>query len=126
MGRILTNLIVWAMRNTRFSLEDRTKCVTALLDKLNFVPYKDIIERDDVGKTVINGRVLDLEMARQIRESAKALLDNQCRKIVKDQVAFKAVNIGVHNGDTPDKIIWSRVALWIYQQEEELLEKLSQ
>jgi hypothetical protein len=114
------------IRNTRFSLENRTRCVTGLLDKLNFIPYKDIIERDEVGKTVINGRVLDLEMARQIRESAKSLLDNQCRKIVKDQVAFKAVNIGVHNGDTPDKIIWSRVALWIYQQEDELLEMLSQ
>lgn len=114
------------MRSAGFSLEDRTRCVTALLDKLNFIPYKDIIEADASGRIKINGRLLDYEKAKQIRESALALLDNQCRKIVKDQVAFRAVNLGVHNGDTPEKMYFSRVALWVIQQEDELVEILSQ
>lgn len=125
-GRIITSLIVWVMNNTRFSIENRTKCITALLNKLNFIPHKDIIEIDGQGRTVINGRLLDLDKARQLRESAKAMLANQCRNLVREQVAFKAVSLGVHNGTTPEQLFWCRTALWIYQQENELYHALAQ
>lgn len=125
MGNLTTNLIVWLIKSKRFSLQNRTKCISALLNKLNFIPYKDIIETDGQGRTLIEGRPLDFEKAKQVREGAKAILDNPIRKLVRDQVAFRAVNIGVHNGDTPEKVYFSRVALWVTQQEEELLEILA-
>ena len=114
------------MQHSKFSLENRTKCTTALLNKLNFIPYIDIIKVDTKGRTVVNGRPLDLEKSKQLREHAKVMLDNPTRNLVREQVAFKAVNIGVHNGDTPEKLYFSRVALWIYQKEDELYHTLAQ
>ncbi len=124
MGRIITSLVIWLMRNTRFSLENRTRCITALLDKLNIIPHKDIIEIREDG-TFINGRKMDLDKAKQLKSSAKAVLENQVRNIVREQVAFKAVNVGVHRGNTPEEIYFSKVALWIYQQENLLYEQLA-
>lgn len=126
MGRIITNLVIWLMHNTRFSMENRIKCTTALLDKLNFVPHTDIIEMDKAGRLVVNGRQLDLAKSKQLMDSAKAILDNQVRNLVREQVAFKAVNIGVHNGTNSEELYWSRVALWIYQQEDDLYHILAQ
>jgi len=126
MSGIITNLVIWLMKHTKFSLENRTKCVNALLDELNFIPYKDIITVNEQGRITVNGKETDFEQARQLVESSKALLNNYCRNIVQEQVAFRAVNIGVHNGDTPEKLYFSRVALWIYQQENDLLKELAQ
>ena len=126
MGRIITNLVIWLMHNTRFSMDNRIKCTTALLDKLNFIPHTDIIELDITGKLVVNGRTLDLVKSKQLMDSARAILDNQVRNLVREQVAFKAVNVGVHNGTKPEELIWARVALWIYQQEDVLYHMLAQ
>lgn len=122
---MITNLIIWLMRNTRFSIESRTKCVNALLVKLNF-PCKDIIEVNSEEKIMVNGRQLDLEGARQLRESARAMLENSARKFVREQVAFKAITLGIHNGDTPEKLYFSRTALWFGQMEDELYHLLAQ
>jgi len=126
MNKILANLVIRLLRSSDFSLKERTKLVTALLDKLNFIPYKDIIEIDQQGRIMINGQSLPLEKAIQIKESAKAVLDNQCRNLVREQVAFKAVTMGVHNGTMPEQLYWCRTALWIYQQEDELYRVLAQ
>lgn len=126
LGNIITNLVIWLMQTSKFSMENRIKCTTALLDKLNFIPFKDIISENELGRLTVKGRELELEQMRQLNESAKAMLNNHCRNLVREQVAFRAVAIGVHNGDTPEKLYFSRVALWLQQQEDELYHTLAQ
>ena len=125
MGKIAVYLVKWLLKNSQLSLENRIVLTAALLDKLNFIPAKDIIKTNQLGRLEINGREVTLEYAGQLRESAKRDLESLSRKIVNEQVAFRAVTLGIHNGDTLEKLIWSRVALWWAQEQEDLLKLLA-
>lgn len=106
-------------------MENRISLTTALLSKLNFIPAADIIRTNANGKLEINGREVTLEYAGRLRESAKRDLDSLSRKIICEQIAFKAVTLGVHNGDNLEKLFWARVALWWNQEQQLLLELLA-
>src|SRR3990167_4504919 len=124
MGKLAVYLMGWLLKS-RLSMENRIALTTLLLDKLNFIPAKDIIWMNETGRLEINGQEVTLEMAAKLREGARRDLLSNSLKIIREQVAFRAVAIGVHNGDTAEKIMWARVALWWQQQEKELLELLA-
>lgn len=124
-SNIITYLVIKLLRSSNLSLQNRTSLTTALLDKLNALPATDILKFTSEG-ILVNDKMLDLEGARLLRESARATLDSQARKFVQEQVNLRAVVLGVHNGDTPDKLMFSRAAIWQSQQAEELLKMLAQ
>ena len=126
LGRLSTRLVLWIFHNSHISLENRALCTAAILGKLNAFPTRDIISLDQNGTILVNDRPLDMEMARKLRESAKYVLDSTARRFVREQVLFKAINIGVHNGDSTEKIMFSRVAIWWGQQEDEFYKLLAQ
>lgn|SRR3990167_175979 len=119
-----TYLVIKLLRNSNLTLENRVLLTTALLDELKAIPATDIIKFTEQG-IVVNDRLLDLEGARLLRESAKATMDSQARKFVQEQVNLRAVTLGVHNGDTPEKLMFARAAIWQGQQQEELLKILA-
>lgn len=122
----ITSIVCFLLRNSKLSLENKTKLTSCLLDKLQAIPASDIIKTNEQGKLEVNGRELDLEGAKILREGAISLLDSQTRKFVKEQIMFEAVKIGVHFGDTPERVMFAKAAIWQLEQEEEFLKKLSQ
>lgn len=126
LARLATTLVIALLRVTHLSLEDRSRLTGALLTKLQAIPASDIISTNEEGRLTVYGRPLDLEEAQKLRESAKYVLDSSARKLARETVAFRAVTLGVHNGDTNEKIFFSRAALWQAQQEDELYRTLAQ
>lgn len=125
LGKLIAKLTVFALRSKNLSLEQRILCTSALLDNLHAVPLRNTITFDDQGTLFINGKALDYEKARQLRESAKGMLESQAREFVRQQVKFKAIEIGVHNGLTNEQILFSKAALWFGIEEDNLYHALA-
>lgn len=124
--KFITKVIARLLKNRNFSIENRTILVSALLDELNFIPSYAILELDEQGKILVEGKPLDSEQSVSIREGARALLNSPTYRLLRNQVAFQAVTVGVHTGDTPERIYFSKVALWWGLEEEKLIRLLAQ
>lgn len=122
----ITNLTAFLLKKTNLSLKNRTRLTAVLLDNLVAVQACDIIKINEEGKLAVNGRELDFDGAKILRENAISAMENQAFKFVKEQVEYEAVKIGVHFGDTPEKVFFSKAAIWQGLQVEEFLKKLAQ
>lgn len=72
----------------------------------------------------LNGKLLDREQAINFKESCVVLKDNFARKVLNEQVRFLAVNLGINVALSVDTILFAKAALWILQQEDDLLDKI--
>jgi hypothetical protein len=124
LGRIIAKITVHALRSKRLSADDKTECVTALLDNLQAIPIRNMVTFNQQGTIEIGGRTLEPEQAKAFAESARAMLDSFARKIIREQVTFDAVQMGVHQGLTPEMIVFAKAALWVMQEEQKLLERI--
>ena len=112
------------LKSSALSVEDKNLLINVLLERLNAFPATSIIQQRNDGRLLINGQLVDVEKARQLREGALSLLQSSVRKLIKDQVAFIAVKKGVHEGVSPESIMFSKVAIWWSNEEDELLKLL--
>ena len=124
LNNLIVKLAIYVLKNTRFSVEQKNKVTGVLLEKLNAIPIRDIIKYDEQGKITINGKSLDIEQARNFLDSARVMKDNMARRIIQDQVLYHAMKTGVHEGLTPDMILFSKAAIWNQQQENRLLDDI--
>lgn len=107
------------------TIQQRTKLVCAILDANNAVPLSDVLtERKGVG-LMLNGEPLGYDKAIQLRNSARMALNNQALGHIRNQVASIAGRRGIAEGDTPDKLIFYRAALWWGSMELEVLNTLA-
>ena len=125
LNTTLVNIIVKLLQKSNLSLEDRNNLTTAVLDKLEALPLRAIIENNEEGILLVNGREVDLEKAGMLRTNAKSLLESPLHKLIHQQVAFKAITMGVHKVKTVEEMIFARAALWWGQQEISLLKLLA-
>ena len=123
--RLTTKIVVFLLGKTNLPLEDRSFLTTVLMDRLRDLPLHDIMALDDQNNLIVNGKPLDLEKARLLRESAIAALKNSAFTLIRDQVAFVATTLGVHKAETPEQMFFARAALWWGQQEQKHLELLT-
>lgn len=118
-------MVAYLLRRTDLSVKERTLLTAVLLDKLVALPASAILSTDEGGNLLLYGKPLTSEQVRQLRESAQLMLTSTARKAVKEQVAFMAVQLGVHHGDTPEKLLFAKAALWQGQEEEKLYHLLA-
>lgn len=95
-----------------------------LLERVNTLPIKDIITYDLSGTVRVNGKELTPEQAILLREGAVSLEKNWTYRLIKEQIAYEAIKMGVHSSITMDMILFSKAALWIQQQELKLISEL--
>lgn len=107
-------------------MRQRTKLIAAVLESNNAVPLNKIIELTPDGIMLVNGKPVEYEHMINIRDGARAMLNNPARIVVRDEVAAIAGTRGVVEGDTPEKLYFYRAALWVSLTEEEMYKKLSQ
>jgi len=121
----------WSVRLTAWllsrdlSIEERNLLTNAVLDRQYALPLRDSIQISDAG-VLIRGESIGPEQAIGLRQNAKAMLDNPILKLIREQVAFTAVTIGVHKQRIPEDIIFSKAALWWGQEEDRLLRIFAQ
>lgn len=108
------------------SIEERNKIVIHLMDIVQALPLNDIINVNSDGEILINGSSLDLDKARQLREHARVALDNKALRLIREQVSFQAIALGVHQVESERQMLFARAALWWGQTEDKLLKSLAQ
>lgn len=118
-------LAISALKDSNMNIEDRSLCTSALLEGLNALPLGAILTYSEQGNLLINNIPIDVEKARQLRESAKVLLSSQARALVKEQVTYAAIEMGVHKAVNVEQTLFLKSALWYIQQEEQLYKGLS-
>jgi hypothetical protein len=98
----------------------------SILDKLSALPLHDIITYDQSGTLFISGKQVDIEYARNLKESAIVVLKSNAFRAVHEQVNYNAITVGVHKAENSDHMIFSKAAIWFGQREIELLKLLAQ
>lgn len=125
-ARFITRITCALLRRASLSITDRTLLTAVLLDKLGLIPAGDIIQIDAVNGLKIGGKKITVDEAAILRASARRVLAEPAWKTVHDQITFEAIKLGIHKGNTPEEIYFSKVALWWKAQERELFSGFGQ
>lgn len=125
MQKLLCKLSVWLLKSKRLDNESKSVVLNALLSNMNALPISDILSFDLQGSLKLNGKPLTIEQAVSIKEGAVSLKNNATYRLIKEQIAFKAVNMGIHNAVNLDMVLFSKAVLWVQEREVELIESLS-
>lgn len=118
-----TDKIIKKFNKEDLSLEDRIALTNTILSTLSVLPINDAIEISPEG-VKIRGRKLNTEEFINFTESCKALKDNKARQIINEQIKFLAINMGVHQSVSLETMMFAKAALWMVQNENELLDKV--
>ncbi len=105
--------------------QNRVLILNALLKHLNALPIADLIQFDLNGTVKINGKDLSTEQVISLRESAVNIQKNWFYKVLKEQLAYEAIKIGIYSAQTTEQLVFSKAILWIQARENELITKLS-
>lgn len=125
-GTIATRLAAWLMRHARLTNENRQLLTASMLDRLGAVPLRARITIDETGRCFVDGKPLNLETAKRMREGARSLKHNFARKFVGEQVTWMAVHMGIHENLTPEQGLFAKAALWVRAEEDKLYDALGQ
>lgn len=122
---MLAKLVVWLLKNTS-SEKDRAFLVNAVINTLDAVPVRAIISADEYRRVLVNGRQLEPEQIISLRESAANALNNHALNLVREEVRWKAINLGYLQALDPTKTSeFYKAALWYAQEEKDLLRRLA-
>lgn len=119
--RVFIRFVSALLRWSKLSIENRITLTNCILDKLQVIPTQDIVYQGEDGVLYVGGVAVDVESKIQMRDRATAALANSTLKVIRDQVAVRAVAMGIHNGDTTEKMYFGRAAIWYHGQLEEIL-----
>lgn len=116
--------LIASLKRSKLSTADRTALIGAIMNKLVVPPIKDIIREDGMSIT-IGGRELEGQDMVDFKLSLVALTENPARKVLRDQLSYEAVKIGIHSSKTVDELMFAKAVLWVLEQEELLIAKFS-
>lgn len=120
-----TEKVIKELKKTDLSIEDRVALVTILLDKLGAFPIGEMVQVSLNG-IAINGKELDGDQVLNFRESASLLKENFARKVINEQLKFKAMEMGIHKSTTIEQLLFAKAVIWFINEENILLHSLSE
>lgn len=125
-SKFITKLAIFALNRADISIYDRSKLTNCILNSLAALPLRDIISIDKEGKLLVNGRRLELEEARKLRESARGALNSYARQFVQGQLLHEAIKIALHTSVKIEDTMFGKAAVWMLEQEEIFFRLLAQ
>lgn len=118
--------IVEELKRADLSIEDRSLLTSCILDSLVALPIRDIISTDEVGSLTVRGKVVELALAKKLRDSARVALENSALALIHEQVTFIAITTGFIKADSEKQSLFGKAAIWYGQEEVKLLTSLAQ
>jgi len=95
------------------------------LNKLVVLPIGDIILFTENGLN-IGGKDLDQEQLLNFKDGCSVLKENFARKVIHEQIRYKATEMGIHKSQSLDELMFAKAALWVLNEYEILIHKLSE
>ena len=125
-GKIAVRLVGFAFARADLTIEDRNRLVVHILDNVQ-APIRDTIYTDNEGNLIVNGRSLNIEEMKQLREHARSALDNKALLLIRQQVMYEAFLIAIASKARNDlDLYFSRAAVWWGNAVEQKLNILAQ
>lgn len=121
----MIKILLWILKNRKISTNSRLLITNYLLESINALPIKEIITYNLEGTVRINGKELTPEQAIQFKEGAVALENNGTYRVIKDQIAYEAIKMGIHSSLSMEMILMSKSALWLQEQEKKIISDLA-
>lgn len=125
LNKVALKLVKFLL-NKELSYEQRNFLTNIILDNLDALPIRGIIETNDDGDIVINGSSLDLEKTIQICDAARIAQSSPILKLIRDQVTYTAIVNGINKAVTPENMNFYKAAVWFGQEEEKIINTLAQ
>ena len=124
MRALLVRIVCYLLK-VELTTQQKTRLIGAILDTSNAVPLSEVITFGQNGMIYVQGKLIDQEKAIQLRESARLLINNGAMNLIYEQVRHIAGTRGVAEGDTPEKLVFYRAALWWGEKELETIVRLA-
>lgn len=121
---MLVRLVCWLLRHKKLSRKGRVDLTNQVLSTVGALPLHATITADG-GQISIKGVPLDGERAAKVRENASSVLHNVAWQAVHEQALYLAVSHGIHTAQDFDQVLFAKAAIWLSQQERQLLESLA-
>lgn len=125
MSKLLSKIIVWALKTIKITGEDKARVITALLANIDALPIQDAITFDQEGTILIRGKKLELEQAQLLKQSTSSLKDSYARKIIGEQMLSEANLISL-KGINTEQLIFAKACIWVMMRQDELIKKLDE
>jgi len=101
--------------------EEHLRLLGILNKNLNSFPISSVITLSQDGGYLANGQKLTIDEVVKFRQGISALRDNWAFQLLGDQILFEAIKIGVHHGDTPSQMMFSKTAIYFIQKFREFI-----
>jgi hypothetical protein len=124
LNNFITKIALYLLKKNTLSEKNKAKVLGALLENIGALPLRTVIHFDEKGTLKINGKALSIEQAVALRDSAIAYKDSFAGQLVDEQLRFLAVELGVHQGITLERIIFSKAALWLIEEKKRIIDTL--
>ena len=126
LQKLTTALTLWLLNRVTLKGEYKAKITAKLLDNLQAVPISNILFIDKMGRLYIDGKLATQEQALSIKASGISFKDSFLEKLINDQITYQALQLGIHEGNTTDQIIFSKAALWVIQERKKLITQITE
>ncbi len=117
--------MIWIAKKTKKNQEQTSLIFNFLIADANLFYLKDIISYNINGTIKVKDRELNIEQAVALRESIVSLQNNWAYKIIKEQISYEAIKIGINKSFDMNGVLFAKAIIWINQQEEELIKNLT-
>ena len=118
---MLNKLALKILNKASLSKEEHLELLNVVNKQINSFPISEVIQFTVDGATLANGQKLTIEEVVKFRQGVSSLRDNWAFQLLADQILFEAIKHGVHYGDNPDKIMFSKTAIYFIQKFREFI-----
>lgn len=115
---------MWLLKRVQLKKEQKAKLVNELILNFNSIPLQEVIDIRPEGEVYVRGTKLSQEQVADFKLSAMALQNSNARRIINDQLRYKAIELGVKKGFDSDSILFAKAWLYAIQEEENLLNRI--
>jgi len=110
------------LEKNELTQKEHLRLLGILNKNFNNFPLSNVVTFTQDGSLTANGRKLDLDETVKFRQGIGALRDNWAFQLLGDQVLYEAIKHGVHLGDTPEKMMFSKSCIYFITKFRELIQ----
>lgn len=109
------------LENHELTQQEHLRLLGILTRNINAFPLENAVTITSQGALTANGREMTLEEVVKFRQGISALRDNWAFQLLGDQILFESIKWGVHNGDTTERLFFSKTAIYFITKFRELI-----
>ena len=109
------------LEENELSPVEHLRLLGILTKSINSFPLENVLTTTTQGATCANGRELTMEELVKFRQSISALRDNWAFQLLADQILYLAIKIGIHEGHTTERLMFSKSVIYFLTKMKELI-----